>query len=48
MRRYLPQLIDLVLTGTIDPGKVFDLELPLSQTAEGYRREDREDSHDQW
>ena len=37
VRRYLPQLIDLVLKGTIDPGKVFDLTLPLEQAAEGYR-----------
>ena len=37
MRRYLPELIDLVLTGAINPGKVFDLTLPLAQVAEGYR-----------
>jgi threonine dehydrogenase-like Zn-dependent dehydrogenase len=37
VRRYLPQLIDLVCAGTIDPGKVFDLVLPLEQVAEGYR-----------
>jgi threonine dehydrogenase-like Zn-dependent dehydrogenase len=36
-RRYLPQLIDLVLTGAVDPGRVFDLELPLDHVAEGYR-----------
>ncbi|MGC4053434.1 MAG: zinc-dependent alcohol dehydrogenase family protein [Paludibaculum sp.] len=40
VRRYLPHLIDLVLKGTINPGKVFDLELPLSQVAEGYRAMD--------
>ena len=40
MRRYLPHLIDLVLTGPIDPGKVFDLTLPLDQVAEGYRAMD--------
>lgn len=40
VRRYLPQLIDLVLAGTIDPGKVFDLVLPLDQVAEGYRAMD--------
>jgi hypothetical protein len=27
--RFLLQLIDLVWNGTIDPGKVFDLALPL-------------------
>jgi len=40
VRRYLPKLIDLVLDGTIDPGKVFDLTLPLSEVAEGYRAMD--------
>ncbi|MFJ8810805.1 zinc-dependent alcohol dehydrogenase family protein [Streptomyces sp. NPDC102490] len=36
VRRYLPDLIDRVLTRRIDPGKVFDLTLPLDQVAEGY------------
>jgi threonine dehydrogenase-like Zn-dependent dehydrogenase len=40
VRRYLPQLIDLVFAGTINPGKVFDLALPLDQVAEGYRAMD--------
>src|SRR3954447_26589107 len=40
VRRYLPQLIDLVLDRKIDPGKVFDLVLPLDQVAEGYRAMD--------
>jgi threonine dehydrogenase-like Zn-dependent dehydrogenase len=40
VRRYLPQLSDLVLGGTIHPGKVFDLTLPLAQAAEGYRAMD--------
>src|SRR6516165_9305064 len=40
VRRYLPQLIELVLNGKIDPGKVFDLTLPLEQVAEGYRAMD--------
>jgi threonine dehydrogenase-like Zn-dependent dehydrogenase len=40
VRRYLPQLIDLVFRGTIAPGKVFDLTLPLDQVAEGYRAMD--------
>ncbi|MEO7217339.1 MAG: zinc-dependent alcohol dehydrogenase family protein [Gemmatimonadaceae bacterium] len=40
VRRYLPQLIDLVLQGKINPGKVFDLTLPLDQVAEGYRAMD--------
>lgn len=37
VRRYLPHLIDLVWNGKINPGKVFDLELPLDRVAEGYR-----------
>jgi threonine dehydrogenase-like Zn-dependent dehydrogenase len=40
VRRYLPELLDLVLAGTIDPGRVFDLTLPLDQVAEGYRAMD--------
>ena len=35
VRRYLPKLIELVLNDRIDPGRVFDLELPLEQVAEG-------------
>ena len=40
VHRYLPTLIQLVQNGTINPGKVFDLELPLEQAAEGYRAMD--------
>ena len=40
VRRYLPHLIDLVMKGSINPGKVFDLALPLEQAAEGYRAMD--------
>jgi len=40
VRRYLPQLIELVWSRKIDPGKVFDLTLPLDQVAEGYRAMD--------
>ena len=40
VRRFLPKLIDLVWSRTIDPGKVFDLVLPLDQVAEGYRAMD--------
>ncbi|MGY8632232.1 zinc-dependent alcohol dehydrogenase family protein [Bradyrhizobium sp. 14AA] len=40
VRRFLPDLIDRVLAGKIKPGKVFDLKLPLSQVAEGYRAMD--------
>ena len=40
VRRFLPALIDLVWNGKINPGKVFDLTLPLDQVAEGYRAMD--------
>ena len=40
VRRYLPELIDLVLHGAIHPGKVFDLTLPLDEVAEAYRAMD--------
>jgi len=40
VRRFLPELIALVLAGKIDPGKVFDLRIPLAQVAEGYRAMD--------
>ncbi len=40
VRRYLPDLIALVFNGKINPGKVFDLTLPLEQVAEGYRAMD--------
>ena len=40
VRRYLPELIKLVLDGKINPGKVFDLTVPLDQVAEGYRAMD--------
>ena len=40
VRKYLPELIDLVVRGEIDPGRVFDLTLPLDRVAEGYRAMD--------
>jgi threonine dehydrogenase-like Zn-dependent dehydrogenase len=40
VRDYLPELIDLILSGDINPGKVFDLELPLDEAAEGYKAMD--------
>jgi threonine dehydrogenase-like Zn-dependent dehydrogenase len=39
-RRFLPALIDMVWSGKINPGKVFDLTLPLSEVAEGYKAMD--------
>ena len=40
VRQYLPELLDLVWNRKIEPGKVFDLELPLSEVAEAYRAMD--------
>jgi threonine dehydrogenase-like Zn-dependent dehydrogenase len=40
VRRFLPKLISLVLEEKINPGKVFDLTLPLAQVAEGYKAMD--------
>ena len=40
VRRFLPDLIDLVWSGRIKPGKVFDLVLPIKQVAEGYKAMD--------
>ena len=40
VRRFLPDLIDRILSGAIDPGLVFDLDLPLADVAEGYRAMD--------
>jgi threonine dehydrogenase-like Zn-dependent dehydrogenase len=40
VRRFLPELIELVCNREINPGKVFDLTLPLDQVAEGYRAMD--------
>jgi threonine dehydrogenase-like Zn-dependent dehydrogenase len=41
VRRFLPELIDLIWNRQVDPGKVFDLELPLDQTADAYRAMDQ-------
>lgn len=40
VRRFLPHLMDLVLQRKINPGKVFDLTLPLADVAEGYKAMD--------
>jgi threonine dehydrogenase-like Zn-dependent dehydrogenase len=40
VRRFLPELIELIWERKIDPGKVFDLTLPLEEAAEGYRAMD--------
>ena len=40
VRRFLPELIDLIWTRQVDPGKVFDLELSLAQVSEAYKAMD--------
>jgi threonine dehydrogenase-like Zn-dependent dehydrogenase len=40
VRRFLPELIQLIWDRAIDPGKVFDLTLPLDDAAEGYKAMD--------
>jgi threonine dehydrogenase-like Zn-dependent dehydrogenase len=40
VRQYLPELIDLVWQGRIDPGRVFDRTLPLDDVADAYRAMD--------
>jgi threonine dehydrogenase-like Zn-dependent dehydrogenase len=40
VRRFLPHLINLIESRQINPGRVFDLDLPLADAAEGYRAMD--------
>ncbi|HZU55182.1 MAG TPA: zinc-dependent alcohol dehydrogenase family protein [Actinocrinis sp.] len=40
VRAYLPELIDLIWRRSIEPGRVFDLEVPLDEAAEAYRAMD--------
>jgi threonine dehydrogenase-like Zn-dependent dehydrogenase len=41
VRRFLPDLIEKIWTRKINPGKVFDLTLPLDQAADGYAAMDQ-------
>ena len=41
VRRFLPELIALIWNRKIDPGKVFDAELPLDEAADAYRAMDQ-------
>lgn len=41
VRRFLPELVGLIWDRRIDPGKVFDLALPLDRAAEGYQAMDQ-------
>jgi threonine dehydrogenase-like Zn-dependent dehydrogenase len=40
VRRFLPELVQIIWDRKINPGKVFDLTLPLERAAEGYRAMD--------
>ena len=40
VRRFLPELVDLIISGEINPGDVFDLTLPLEEAAKGYEAMD--------
>ena len=40
VRKHLPELLELVTSGTVDPGLVFDARMPLEQVSEGYRAMD--------
>jgi threonine dehydrogenase-like Zn-dependent dehydrogenase len=40
VRRFLPELVGLIWNRQIDPGKVFDLSLPLEEAAAGYQAMD--------
>jgi threonine dehydrogenase-like Zn-dependent dehydrogenase len=44
VRRFLPELIDLIWNRQINPGKVFDLELPLDEAAAAYRAMDQREA----
>jgi threonine dehydrogenase-like Zn-dependent dehydrogenase len=41
VRRFLPELIHLIWNKEIEPGKVFDLTLPLVKAADGYEAMDQ-------
>jgi threonine dehydrogenase-like Zn-dependent dehydrogenase len=41
VRDYIPELLPDMLDGTIQPGKVFDLELPLAEVADAYQAMDK-------
>lgn len=44
VRRFLPDLIDRIWKREIEPGRVFDLSLPLDRAAEGYAAMDRREA----
>jgi threonine dehydrogenase-like Zn-dependent dehydrogenase len=44
VRRFLPELMDLIWNREINPGKVFDLQLPLDEAAAAYRAMDQREA----
>jgi threonine dehydrogenase-like Zn-dependent dehydrogenase len=44
VRRFLPELLELIWNREIDPGKVFDVHLPLDEAAAGYQAMDQRDA----
>ncbi|HEX7400246.1 MAG TPA: zinc-dependent alcohol dehydrogenase family protein [Candidatus Limnocylindrales bacterium] len=40
VRRYLPELLEAVLDGAINPGRIFDFETDLEHVVDGYRAMD--------
>ncbi|WP_084105810.1 zinc-dependent alcohol dehydrogenase family protein [Demequina sp. NBRC 110056] len=44
VRHFLPDLLDRIWRRQIEPGKVFDRSLPLSEAAEGYRAMDQREA----
>lgn len=44
VRRFLPELIDLIWERKIEPGKVFDQTLPLEEAAAGYAAMDKREA----
>jgi threonine dehydrogenase-like Zn-dependent dehydrogenase len=44
VRKYLPQLLELVMSGAVEPGLVFDKTLPMDESPEGYRLMDKREA----
>jgi threonine dehydrogenase-like Zn-dependent dehydrogenase len=44
VRRFLPELIDLIWNCQINPGKVCDMELSLDEAADAYRAMDQREA----
>ena len=44
VRKYLPELLELVMSGAVNPGLVFDKTLPMDQSPEGYRLMDKREA----